>query len=126
MNLNHINLPVDDVAASRDFFVKYFGMKTIFELPKNTLAILKDDGGMILNLSHFDKKHEIQYHKDFHVGFFLETRDEVNGIHATMIADGLDAGTPKEMHGRWTFYVKSPGGFETEVGCLLESANWAK
>jgi catechol 2,3-dioxygenase-like lactoylglutathione lyase family enzyme len=125
MTLNHINLPVDDVAASCDFFTKYFGLRTTFELPNGSLVIMKDEAGMILNLSHFDRKNEIQYHKDFHIGFFLGSREEVDAVHSRMIADGLDAEAPKSMHGRWTFYVESPGGFLTEVGCVLEGASWA-
>ncbi len=125
MKLNHINLPVDDVAASRDFFARYFGMTTTFELGKGALVIMKDEGGMIFNLSHFDRKTEVEYHKDFHIGFFLETREEVDKIHSQMIADGLDVEPPKETHGRWTFYVNAPGGFLTEVGCLLAAAKWA-
>jgi catechol 2,3-dioxygenase-like lactoylglutathione lyase family enzyme len=112
--LNHINLPVADVAATRDFFVTYFGMKTLMELPKNSLAILQDEGGMVLNLSHFDRKSEIHYHKDFHVGFFLKTRDEVDALHVRMAADGI-AGEPPRKH---------PGDFVVEVACIAEEA-WA-
>jgi catechol 2,3-dioxygenase-like lactoylglutathione lyase family enzyme len=126
MKLNHINLPVNDVAVSRDFFAKYFGMRTTFELGKGALVIMKDEGGMILNLSHFDRKSEISYHKDFHIGFFLESRDEVDAIYAKMIAEGLVVEPPKESQGRWSFYVDAPGGFQTEVGCLHEGAKWAK
>ena len=56
MKLNHIHLAVGDVAASRDFLTTHFGMKTVMELPGNTMAILRDDGEMVLILSHFDKK----------------------------------------------------------------------
>jgi catechol 2,3-dioxygenase-like lactoylglutathione lyase family enzyme len=125
LKLNHINLPVADVAVTRDFFSKYFGMKTTFELPKNSLVIMRDEGGLILNLSHFDKKSEIQYHKDFHVGFFVESRDQVDSIHAQMTADGIEVDPPRQLQGRWTFYVDAPGGFQVEVGCLLEGASWA-
>lgn len=31
MQLNHINLPVVDVTAAQEFYVKYFGMKTVME-----------------------------------------------------------------------------------------------
>jgi catechol 2,3-dioxygenase-like lactoylglutathione lyase family enzyme len=126
MNLNHINLPVADVALARDFFSKYFGMRTTFELPKNSLVIMKDEGGMILNLSHFDKKSEIAYHKDFHIGFFVENRETVDGVYASMLADGIVVEPPKQLQGRWSFYVDAPGGFQVEVGCVLEGASWAK
>ena len=83
MKLNHLNLPVMDVAATRDFLVKYFGMKTVFELKGNTLAMVKDDGDMLLNISHFDKQAtEILYHRDFHVGFFVADRAAVDAKHA--------------------------------------------
>ena len=123
MTLNHINLPVVDVAASRDFLTKYFGMKTVFELPKNTLAILRDDAGLVLNLSHFGKDSEITYHKDFHVGFFLESRAEVDAIYGRIAADGIVAEPPRKLQGRWSFYVTAPGGFLTEVAAL-EGADW--
>ncbi len=48
MKLNHINLPVTDVAANRDFFMKYFGMVTTMEVGKNFLAMLVDESGMVL------------------------------------------------------------------------------
>lgn len=124
MNMNHINLPVPDVAATRDFFSKYFGMKTVLELGKNSLAILRDEGGMVLNLSHFDKKSEIHYHKDFHVGFFLDTREEVDAVHARMAADGVVADPPRKLPGRYAFYIDAPGGFVTEVASF-EGEAWA-
>jgi lactoylglutathione lyase len=119
VQLNHLNLPVSDVAVNRDFFVKHFGMVTVMERG-NVLAMLRDDGGMLLNLSHFDKgtSAEIVYHKDFHVGFFVETTEEVNQIYGRLVADGLSVEPPKKMTGRFTFYVDAPGGFPVEVACL--------
>ena len=122
MKLNHINLPVMDIAVSRDFFTRYFGMKTVMELRGNFLAVLHDDGGMVLNLSHFDKKAtEIAYHKDFHIGFFLDSTAEVDAKHAEMVADGLDAPAPHRLQGRYGFYYRSPGGFDVEVAWLDDS-----
>ena len=120
MKLNHINLPVRDVAATRDFFAKYFGMETLFELGKNALAIMRDEGGMILNLSHFDKDKtaEIIYHKDFHVGFFLDTPEEVDATYARLTGDGFEVAPPVRRQGRYGFYLLAPGGFELEVAIL--------
>ncbi len=125
MKLNHVNLPVADVGATRDFFARYFGLKTVMELPRNTMAMLQDEGGMVLILSHFDKADgEVEHHRDFHVGFFLDTREEVDAVHAEMIAGGIEAEAPKKMPGRYAFYVKAPGGFVTEVASF-EGAAWA-
>jgi catechol 2,3-dioxygenase-like lactoylglutathione lyase family enzyme len=120
MKLNHINLPVSDVAANRDFFANHFGMVTVMELGKNFLAMLVDESGMVLNLSHFDKDKAtaIDYHKDLHVGFFVDTVEEVDSVHARIVANGLDAPAPKKREGRYAFYVKAPGGFDVEVACL--------
>lgn len=84
---------------------------------------MRDDSGMRLVLSHFDKATEVHYPKDFHVGFFFETRAEVDQIHARMIGDGIEAEAPQRMAGRWAFYIQAPGGVTTEVACL-EGGNW--
>jgi catechol 2,3-dioxygenase-like lactoylglutathione lyase family enzyme len=118
MKLNHINLPVSDVASSRDFFAKYFGMVTSMELGRGVMSMMRDEGGMVLILSHFHKNEEIHYHKDFHIGFFFDSRQEVDDMHARMIADGLDADAPRTFPGRYGFYLQSPGGFVTEVAIL--------
>lgn len=80
--------------AARDFMAKYFGLVTVMEVGKNFLVMQQDNAGMVLNLSHFDKSStaEVDYHKDFHVGFFVE--------------------------GRYGFYVTAPGGFVVEVSYL--------
>ena len=120
MILNHINLPVQDVGATRDFFATYFGMKVEFELPKNVMAMMRDDVGLVLIVSHFDKKtEEVTYHPDFHVGFLVDSNDEVDAVRARLVAGGLDVEAPKRRQGgRYGFYYPAPGGFELEVECL--------
>lgn len=120
MKLNHTNLPVHNVEMARDFLTKYFGMVTVFEVGKNFLAALHDDSGFVLNLSHFDKKStaEVQYHEDFHVGFFVETPAEVDRVYAQLAADAVAADPPKPREGRYGFYVTAPGGFVVEVSYL--------
>ena len=118
MRLNHINLPVTDVPAARDFLATYFGMETTLELGRGVMAMMADGGGMVLNLSRFDKATEIHYHKDFHVGFLVETREEVDAMHARMTGDGLAPDAPRKFPGRYGFYIPSPGGFMTEVARL--------
>ena len=123
MNLNHINIPVDDVAANRDFFKKYFDMTTVFEVGKPTLTGtgLADKAGTLFNITHFDETETepIVYHHDFHIGFFVDTDEEVDAIYARLAAGGLViAEAPKKEFGRYTFYVKAPGGFDVEVACM--------
>ena len=125
MKLNHINLAVADVAASRDFLTTYFGMKTVMELPRNTMAILRDDGEMVLILSHFDKQAtEVTYHPDFHIGFYVESREAVDTSYAGLTANGIEGDKPRPRQGRYSFYVPAPGGFVVEVAFLTPST-WA-
>jgi hypothetical protein len=78
---------------------------------------------MVLNLSHFDKDKTaaIVHHKDLHVGFFVASVDEVDRVHARIIADGVAVDAPKKREGRYAFYVKAPGGFDVEVATLDRS-----
>lgn len=120
MKLNHINLPVRDVQATRDFFVNYFGMHSTLDIPK-TMSLLSDGEGMVLNVCHFNKAEtdEVHYHKDYHVGFLVESVEEVNAAHARLVAGGLTLDQPKRREGgRYGFYYHAPGGFDVEVEWL--------
>ena len=124
MKLNHINLAVGDVAASRDFLTTYFGMKTVMELPRNTMAVLRDDGEMVLILSHFDKQAgEVAYHRDFHIGFYVESRAAVDASYAGLTAAGIEGDKPRPRQGRYSYYVDAPGGFMVEVA-FVGGATW--
>ena len=120
MTLNHINLPVGNVAANRDFFTKYFGMTTVMEVGKNFLATLVDRSGFVFNLSHFDKDPSatIVYHQDLHLGFFVDTDAEVDRLYDRFTADAIAVAAPERREYRYGFYVKAPGGFDVEVARL--------
>jgi catechol 2,3-dioxygenase-like lactoylglutathione lyase family enzyme len=122
MKLNHINLPVRDVPATRDFFTKHFGLVTQMEVGKNFLALLLDDVGLVLNLSNFEKGAvgEVVYHKDFHVGFFVESDERVDAMYASMAAYGVASEPPERREARYGFYVNAPGGFVVEVAKMDE------
>jgi lactoylglutathione lyase len=115
MRLNHINLAVVDLAATRDFFVKYFGFWCVEEKGRDTLTVMRDDDGLVLTLSHFGNATKVEYPRDFHVGFIVETRQQVDEVHRNLRQGGVAAEDPKMLHGGWSFYVRSPGGFLVEV-----------
>ena len=60
MKLNHLNLTVNDVNATREFLEKYFGLKTM-DTRGNAFAVLLDDNGMVLTLM---KGTEVSYPQD--------------------------------------------------------------
>jgi len=115
MRLNHLNLTVPDVAASRSFFETYFGLRCLSTRGNNTLAVLADESGFILTLNNFEKAERVEYPGAFHVGFMQESRERVDAVHDRLRADGFDPEPPKEFHGAWTFYFRAPGGVLVEV-----------
>lgn len=120
MKLNHLNLTVTDVAASRAFLEKYFGLRSM--AGNNNLALLSDDGGLVLTLTSMKIAHEteVKYPANFHIGFGQESEQRVNEINRRLQEDGFDVPPPSKQHGAWTFYFQAPGGFTIEVLSALE------
>ncbi|PKR85366.1 VOC family protein [Heyndrickxia camelliae] len=110
MKLNHLNLTVTDVSASRDFLEKYFDMKCVGSRG-NGFAVMFDDEGFVLTLM---KGKNVQYPGTFHIGFPQENEDQVDKINQRLKEDGYEVKPPQQAHA-YTFYVKAPGGFTVEV-----------
>ncbi|MGV3708294.1 MAG: VOC family protein [Gemmatimonas sp.] len=119
--LNHTNLPVADVAALRDFFVQHFDFTVLSMRGENAFAFLRGSDGFILNLMRDNKS--TGFPENFHVGFFLESADDVRAKHAQMLSAGLEPGPIEDMtRGGWrsfTFYVRAPNSILVEVGSAL-------
>jgi lactoylglutathione lyase len=116
MNLNHVNIAVPDVAATRQFFENFFGAKCTETKGADTLSVLSDGEGFVLILSNFDKQVTPQYPRDFHLGFLLrDDVNQVNELYQRIRASGFEATPPKKFHGSWGFYVVAPGGVTVEV-----------
>ncbi|MBH5318841.1 VOC family protein [Paenibacillus sp. GSMTC-2017] len=110
MKINHINLTVNDVIATKAFLGEYFGLQTSEE-NSETFDVLFDDDGSVLTLM---KGKEVVYPKTFHIGFIQESEEKVDEINKRLKDDGYDVKPPKRLHG-YTFYVEAPGGFTVEV-----------
>jgi catechol 2,3-dioxygenase-like lactoylglutathione lyase family enzyme len=115
MKLNHLNLAVPDVAATRTFFEKFFGMKCAEIKGDNVLSVLTDDSGFALTLSNFEKKTVPEYPRDFHIGFLRDSVAQVKELHERMTQAGVEVPSPRTSHGSWGFYVTAPGGIVIEV-----------
>ncbi len=115
MILNHLNLAVSDVQRARDFLVKYFGLDPQGKPGNDTIAILRDDNGMVLTLTNIDRAAEVWYPGAFHIGFIQPSREHVDEINRRLRADGFEVDPPQKLHGSWTFYFLAPGGFVIEV-----------
>src|SRR4051812_20879496 len=105
MKLNHLNLTVTDVIATRQLLVKHFGMRPMEEGRENPgFDMVTDENGMVLTLIRFPKGKEIEYPYTFHIGFIQESEEKVNEINQRLKEDGFDVPPPSRQHGSWTFY----------------------
>ena len=126
MHFNHLDIPVPDVAATRDFFVTHLDFKQINPRkpggavapgPRDGLAVLRDSEGAILVLSH--AKSGRPPGDGFHIGFHLKDRAGVDAAFARFGAGGVAlGGPPHEIRGAYLFYCEAPGPV------LVEVAHW--
>ncbi|AVA21560.1 VOC family protein [Rhizobium sp. LEGMi198b] len=122
MRLNHLDLHVPDVAATRDFFVSVFDFTEIETRGANGLAILRDDAGLELVISHpverFGGADSISVGRNtYHIGFMLPSREAVDAQFERAKLAGCEIWKPPSaMRGGWLFYCFAPGRILVEVG----------
>ena len=122
MHLNHLNLPVTDVAAARSFFERFLGFTTA-RFGGDALSVLDDGHGTTLVLMNVgrvnpapDGSEPPVYPAGFHVGFILDSRAEVDAMYARLAAAGHPLGhEPRRQHGSYGFYVTALDGILFEV-----------
>jgi catechol 2,3-dioxygenase-like lactoylglutathione lyase family enzyme len=114
MDVNHLNLRVRDVAACRDFYEAHFGFRPAFQAEGGWF--LRGDEGFLLALVPADPHHPLP--PGFHVGFGLDTPEQVGALHRELVAAGRTT-SPLEDHrpgeGYVTFRCWDPDGTEVEV-----------
>jgi lactoylglutathione lyase len=114
MILNHINLTVTDVRAAMAFLERYCGMQSTGG--NAGMGFMTDDGGrFVLSLMKAGKSVNVEYPGTFHIGFFMESEEQVDDVNRRLREDGYDVAPPERHHG-YTFYVAAPGGFTVELG----------
>jgi catechol 2,3-dioxygenase-like lactoylglutathione lyase family enzyme len=115
MRLNHLDLPVPDIAATRDFFETWLGFRHERTLGQDGLSILRDDSGLVLVLSRLQRDGAQSFPTTFHIGFHFETEGEVRGLNARMRGAGIVDGEPVRQRGALSFYFVAPGDILVEV-----------
>jgi len=122
MKLNHLDLHVPDIAATADFLIEYFGLRLVEMRGANGLAILTDDDGLELVVSHAIEKfgsadQSVSKTVSYHIGFIVTDRAEVDAIYQRLKTSKAELwGEPREMRGGWAFYCLIPGHILVEVG----------
>jgi catechol 2,3-dioxygenase-like lactoylglutathione lyase family enzyme len=116
MHLNHLDLPVADVAATAAFFCAHLGFRQLDMRGNYGIAILQADDGFVLALTRLRAESPPSYPDNFHIGFLLDSAAAVHALHARLVAAGLpDLRAPAEMRGALLFYFHAPGGILVEV-----------
>ena len=116
MRLNHLDLAVPDVVASRDFFTAFLGFEHVETLGQGGLVVLQDSTGSVLVLSRLRRSGSQTYPEGFHIGFHLSRREDVLALHARL-TEAIVA-TPSEFRvqrGATNFYFTVPGGILVEI-----------
>lgn len=115
MKLNHLDLQVQDVARTSQFFARYFGLQIQSNPSSPALVIMTDPSGFVLVLQR--SKQAERYPDGFHVGFLLDDVDSVRALHARAVADGVPV-SEVIVNGRGTMiYLSAPEGYYVEVSC---------
>lgn len=116
MRLNHLDLPVRDVAANVAFLERYFGLTLQANKPSSALAILTDGHGFVLVLQRREALGDV-YGDNLHIGFLLDDAERVRALQARARADGATV-SDVIVNGRGTLvYFTAPDGYKIEVSC---------
>jgi catechol 2,3-dioxygenase-like lactoylglutathione lyase family enzyme len=115
MTLNHIDLPVSDIAGARAFFGTFFGFRCIFERADG-LSVLLDEANFALTLSAVPAGETLRYPTGFHVGFNLQTEDELMRLHELLRSSGIEIALPLgDLGGALSFQCHVPGPLKVEL-----------
>jgi lactoylglutathione lyase len=85
--LVHFSIPVTDTARSRDFYVKWLGMKLLRDAPQRGMVFL-DSGGDCVILVKVDKPISVAGERDVHHSFLVAHEDYAPAL-AELKAGGL-------------------------------------
>ncbi len=119
--LNHINLTSVDTPELTRFFESCFGFRLLGQRGAGKFSVLMGTDGFVLTLMHGEAA---TYPANFHVGFLVESADEVLRLRAGILEAGFEApeaavfsrGGPKTFG----FYCHAPGGVMVEVSAAAE------
>lgn len=115
MNLNHLDLPVPDVAQTKAFLERFFDFKETYTR-EDGLTVLRDEDGFALTLSPLREDQAVHYPDGFHIGFNVDSEDDLFETHRKMVSAGVAIVRPMgDLNGATTFHCHAPGPVLIEV-----------
>jgi catechol 2,3-dioxygenase-like lactoylglutathione lyase family enzyme len=121
MILNHLDLYVPDVTATRTFFERHFGFRHQVTRGADRLAVLYDDAGLEMVISQPIPKlggaDQVGLGATtYHIGFRLSSTKDVDTVFLGLRAgEAQQIDPPRKMRGRYLFYCLAPGNILVEV-----------
>lgn len=121
MQLNHLNLPVENVPQARAFFEKHFNFTCADVKGNDMLVVLHGENGFVLTLmsASFNRNGNNQYPDAFHMGFLVNSQEQVHAMWQNLKNDGVTLDQePRNMRGVFGFYFQAPGNVLLEVSTM--------
>jgi catechol-2,3-dioxygenase len=116
MHINHLDLQVHDVQATRAFFQTMFGLTLQSNPSSPALVIMTDESGFVLVLQKAASPDD-RYPEGFHLGFLMPDVESVHAVHARAREHGTQV-SDVIVNGRGTMiYLTAPEGYAVEVAC---------
>jgi predicted enzyme related to lactoylglutathione lyase len=122
MTINHLNLPVSNVAEAITFFQSYFDFTCIQTKGDNMIAVLKNaaDFTLVLMSSKMNRNDNNTYPDAFHIGFMLDNIEQVNETYLKLKNGGIQLDRePQKIRDSFGFYFYLDNLF-IEVGHYFE------
>jgi catechol 2,3-dioxygenase-like lactoylglutathione lyase family enzyme len=111
--LRHVALKVSNLAISKSFYLKWFGMKIVWEPDAENVYMSSGVDNLALHEMPSDEvaKHQ-QNSGQFldHLGFLMESPENVDQLHALVVEAGVKIVHPPRQHrdGSYSFYLADP------------------
>lgn len=119
MTINHLNLPVADVAACAGFFETFFGFTRRPSRDPALLTVLDNAERFVLVLmaESMNRSGNSAYPDAFHLGFMQPDAAAVDAMHRRLTEGGIDVGrAPGKIRDSYGFYFHFDRLF-LEIGC---------
>jgi catechol 2,3-dioxygenase-like lactoylglutathione lyase family enzyme len=105
IRLDHLAIPVRDVARSRDWYTANFGLRVEFEVPERKTAALIDDAGLTLFLTETSDAIAASCTMAFQV-------DDVEAKHRELSAAGVAfEKAPQKLFWGYGAELRDPDGY---------------
>lgn len=122
MRLNHLNLCVGDLSEAKDLFQSLFDFE-VEQQKGDAILVMNDRNGFTLVASNPQAfgGEAPAYPEGFHLGFIVDTPEEVDRFCDRLAASRWHDGTlpqPRNIRGGCTLYFTALGGVMFEVTCF--------